>query len=872
MTRALVALLALVPFALAADPPRVDLYGDPLPAGAVAQLGTVHRSGENMRNFHFAADGKTFHASARGPAWVQFDATTGKRIRVTVFAGLEGSWPWVSADGSTAVVEQPGGHFHVLDVPTGKVYLSTPASAIFRHFGDPFSPDGRFFAAAERAPVDAAFRGSATPQILTVYEVRGGRTWRLGPHTDHVRAVRFLSDGSRAFVFGGRTASYWDIANQKELWNIPWPEHQLVPLVRPDGKVMLLPAGHQRPAMRLLDTATGLPAVGLNAPPGGHAYHFTDDRHVLVTHATHRELWDTREGKSQPTNEQSVYGNLSPDRTRSVWAGWRSRVQLYDVKTNTAVYADRPTRGHDCAVVDAAFDPVTGRIVTLDDRGYLRAWDRDGTGKLVGAYQDSISAGGAIVPRRDGKRWVIQNRPDDRTGTIRVVAPQTGRGDVWTRYPDDPVGGYVRPARAHLSADGASVRTAYHHLRYPEKGPPSSHLVFQTLDAKTGKLTRTREVPVRPLVRHGDAAISPDGRLVTDARTVCEFDTGQVVARLSRAGEVPYGEPEFSADGRFLAVRMRSVGKWTPPLDDGFGRFGRGPPAIVEEEPSEPLAGRLPHVWVWDVVSGRVVGRITVGADHMRITPNGRFLVTLDATGVSAWDIATGRQVVHHRPDPRKLEFEGRDQTAGLAVSPDGALAVTTRFDRTALVWDMSGAMRVANRAPLTADELATAWATFTDGKPESQFARMWRLVDRSDAALPFLRDRVKAGVVPFTPPAPGTLRALVADLDDDDFATRESAEKTLGGLGEACRTTLADAVRGTKSPEQKMRLTRLLTKLDTSPVAELRKEDVPLAWALAALERIGTPEARDVIRVMASGPPASRLTREANAALDRTQ
>jgi hypothetical protein len=38
----------------------------------------------------------------------------------------------------------------------------------------------------------------------------------------------------------------------------------------------------------------------------------------------------------------------------------------------------------------------------------------------------------------------------------------------------------------------------------------------------------------------------------------------------------------------------------------------------------------------------------------------------------------------------------------------------------------------------------------------------------------------------------------------------------------------------------------------------------------VSILERIGTPEARDVVRHVATGPPASRLTREATAALER--
>jgi hypothetical protein len=39
---------------------------------------------------------------------------------------------------------------------------------------------------------------------------------------------------------------------------------------------------------------------------------------------------------------------------------------------------------------------------------------------------------------------------------------------------------------------------------------------------------------------------------------------------------------------------------------------------------------------------------------------------------------------------------------------------------------------------------------------------------------------------------------------------------------------------------------------------------------ALEVLERLGTPEARQVLKALADGAPAARLTREARSALDR--
>jgi len=107
----------------------------------------------------------------------------------------------------------------------------------------------------------------------------------------------------------------------------------------------------------------------------------------------------------------------------------------------------------------------------------------------------------------------------------------------------------------------------------------------------------------------------------------------------------------------------------------------------------------------------------------------------------------------------------------------------------------------------------------------------------------------------------------LVADLDRGTFRQRRAAAKELVGLGQAVTPLLRRASAKKPPIEVRKRLEEILEEIARRPASadELRR-----GRAVLALEVIGTPAARALLKKLAGGEPAAPLTREAASTLAR--
>src|SRR5262245_54627602 len=76
-------LILAATFAASAQPPqpKTDLYGDPLPRGAIARLGTVRLRQGGVTCMEFAPDGNTLLTGGEGETAILWDVKTGMELR-----------------------------------------------------------------------------------------------------------------------------------------------------------------------------------------------------------------------------------------------------------------------------------------------------------------------------------------------------------------------------------------------------------------------------------------------------------------------------------------------------------------------------------------------------------------------------------------------------------------------------------------------------------------------------------------------------------------------------------------------------------------------------------------------------------------------
>jgi WD40 repeat protein len=824
--------------ARAGEQTRTDLYGDPLPRGALMRLGSMRLRHPGLK-MAFSADGKTLLSfSARERTIRHWDPVSGRETRCVSLHGAERmTRPFLTAWNEKAVVLGTGEQLVSWDAATGKERRRIKLTkATLQALA--LSPSGDTLAVAMQADKTDAIR---------LWDARSGKELSC---LDHPAAAElaFSPDGKLLGAVGpNQELRLWEASTGKLIRTIRGAGWQIA--FSPDSaKVALVSTEGRESVVKVWSVAEGGEAIVLPKVKGASYFEmrFSSDGKRLATGGSPDALlFDVAGRKLLRRFPNAGWIALAPD--GKTLASGLCAIHLWDTATGREIH---PRPGHDGPVSVLAVTPDGGRITSLSTwDAFVHLWDV-ASGKSVavlpaGSNWRDLHVG---VLSADGKRFATG------AGDGKVRVWDVGDAREVRQFHSDlrNAQGQLNPEIIALSFSAenrqlAAVSMAWHSL---SGSRPKYQL--DLWDLNTGKSVARRALPMEGWPACFDAT----GRTVVfrtnDGLAVQDVLTGREWVRLSGRMREPFA---LSPNGQILAATVYEPKTPSPgePLD------------------SAPRSSDARAVVLMGLASGKQLLRIETGMNgfsRLAFAPDGRTLATVDDDGFRLWDAATGKEL-YRRALPRKSGMPGYSFATSLAFLPGGDRLATGLMDGTTLIWDLEPkTWRVGVAVKdLAGGDLEQLWTDLANDDAGKAHRAVWTLAAVPAKAVPFLKDHLR----PASPVDAKQVQRLIGDLDSEQFAVRAAAGKKLAAFGEQAEPILRQALEGKPSLEVRKRLESLRADAEMAGHGPVRSAEVLRTLrAIRALEAIGTAEARQALRMFADGDAAARSTRQARESLRR--
>jgi WD40 repeat protein/beta-lactamase regulating signal transducer with metallopeptidase domain len=674
-----------------------DLYGDPLPTGAIVRLGTTRlRHSGYLLSVTFSPDGQTLATVGNlDPEIRLWEVSTGRLIRA--FRAPVGDPPTVAAfspNGARLAVACFRGGVQLWDVQSGLEVWETPEGH-----------DRAWIIALAFAPDGHSFVTSGLDGTLRLWAAdNGGRQRLLVRLEDRNRApcsLAFSPDGKLLAYDELRNIHVYSLERGVESGKFVKAHGEILSLAfGPDGKT-LFSAGNSQyrrvpgkpdhvesdPRVRMWDITSGkLVREFTEADPDTGACAAVlsrDGRTVASRQSNSIKLWDVSSGKVVRTIPRFWLPSAASDKTiHTQWAVTRNGLALSPDASllactnhplHTVTLWDSATGRRKLDFLDSHCEPVEGLVSSPDGSRIATAGGKDGTvrlwdgtsGKSLRTFVigDSYPCGARSVTFSPDGKSIVAGGPNykdgQNTGIVRIWDVDSGAVRLELRPGTDV-------ATVALSRDGNTLAIATSNFREffldklgREKLPRNRTLLI--VDAKTGVERRQIAFGGYPKC----LAFSSDGTTVTvvgdeGAITTWDVATGKLMHPSAAGRQVM--SAAIAQDGTLAAVSCF----------------------------------RTDQATLWDLADGKQIGQVALQNEGntwstLAISPDKRLLASAslgaediapEKHSIRLWDLHTGHLLKRFAPLANRI--------GTLVFTLDGKRLISGMSDGSSLIWDVS--------------------------------------------------------------------------------------------------------------------------------------------------------------------------------------
>jgi WD40 repeat protein len=743
---AAVGALLLSTAAIGAETPKTDLFGDPLPRGAIARMGTCRfRPGEAISDCAFSPDGKILATAGRNVCL--WNANTGELIRRDHFEYSRQldyfTRPRICflPDGKQYVFSACN-VVHLRDVATG----SNLSTSCFGQLVD-LSPDGRLLTESTidscevfrldgmewtksfklfRTMKVAGFSAdgkwiySHEDQMIRYRRVADGSLQKEADCGTQCQCVEVSGDGRRMAVvrdLPGTVVEAFDMAAPHASWTqvVAGPREGGIGRLRfsPNGKKLLVTLNFGK--ISVWDLQTRRCISSLNNGGEAAACWSPDGSRIAVGANGAVCLYDAATGKQQPTPAAAI---CPPEKICFVQG--KHRLAVSDCCADTPRVWD-PRTGQQIAAFPAGFGATVGAagknslFAFINHRYFVFDGATEDVRGMALPYGKLTSGNSCKLARETGHDDVRPIVGEDLYLSSDWIQRfnEDEKWEMWATPWTQPT-----PWPLHWNVRVRAILPDKQHVLGVV--PIFENLFPGALEIRLWKLGDWdhsvtlfhRERPQNPMIHVLDTAVSSDGKCFAMFMNTGEVVVVDVVARKL-------------VDILRIDIPCDFAGKLT--FSDDCRRL---------------LAGKG-RCTVWELGTRKPLLRFTEASKTVSaISHDGRWLATGDRKGtIILWEIDGCRKL---------FEFPGpAAEATAIAFSPDDSLLVSGYSDCTMISWGLDSKR-------WSIPTLESLWERLADWEAGDAYCAARQLIDRGAAAVAFLDRQIPATVrlprsIPYT-------------------------------------------------------------------------------------------------------------------------